>query len=156
MFDKEALEKIKEIIRPIIERDNLEFVSIEFKVECGRRVLRIFIDKENGINVEDCARISGKINSLSEIDNLISGSYYLEVSSPGLDRPLFGESDFKKFEGRLVKIKISHAVEKQKNFIGYLRGCGDQKIILEEKDSGKIFEINLNNISKAKLEIDVV
>ncbi|MDD5773137.1 MAG: ribosome maturation factor RimP [bacterium] len=156
MFDKEALEKIKEIIRPVIEGDNLEFVGIEFKVECGRKILRIFIDKENGVNVEDCAKISGRIDSLLDSCAFVSGSYCLEVSSPGLDRPLFGEPDFKKFEGSLVKIKISHAIDGQKNFIGYLRGCKDQNIILEEKCSGKNFEINLSNISKAKLEIDVL
>lgn len=152
MFEKEALEKIKEIVRPVIEKDNLEFVNIELKIECRRRVLKIFIDKENGVNVEDCAKISRIINSLSEIDDLITGSYYLEVSSPGLDRPLFGEPDYKKFEGRLVKIKTSRALDGQKNIIGYLRGCKEQNIILEEKHSGKIIEVGLDNIARAKLE----
>jgi ribosome maturation factor RimP len=156
MFDKEVLEKIRKIISPVIEKDNLELVNVEFKVEAGRRVLKIFIDKENGVNVEDCARISGNINSMSELDDLITGSYYLEVSSPGLDRALVSESDFKKFEGRLAKIKISHAICGQKNFIGYLRGYREQKIILEEKNSGKTFEIGLNDIKRANLEIDVL
>ena len=151
-MDKEALEKIKEIIKPVIKEDNLEFVNIEFRSECGRRVLRIFIDKENGVDVEDCAKISRKINSLLDSSDLISGKYYLEISSPGLDRPLFGEPDFIKFEGKLVKIKISQAINRQKNFVGYLRGCKDKNIILEEKISGNVFEISLDNISRARLE----
>ncbi len=155
MFDKEALEKIKNIIRPVIEENNLELVNIEFKIEYGRRILRIFIDKKNGVNVEDCARISGKIDSLLDSDDLIPESYCLEVSSPGLDRTLINESDFKKFEGRLIKVKLNQAIDRQKNFIGYLRGCKDQNIILEEKDSGKKFEMSLNNISRAKLVLDV-
>ncbi|MEW6087566.1 MAG: ribosome maturation factor RimP [bacterium] len=151
MFDKETLEKIKEIICPVIVKDNMELVNIEFKTEYGRRILRIFVDKENGVNVEDCAKISGKINSLLDNNDLIPGSYFLEISSPGLDRALTGEPDFRKFEGRLSKIKLHEAINGQKNFIGFLRECKNQNIILEEKNSGKMFEINLNNISRAKL-----
>ncbi len=151
MFQENILDKITNLLKPVVERENFELIDVELKTEYGRRILRIFIDGRDGITVDDCAKISGKTGfCLDNNEDLQLGHYYLEVSSPGLDRVLKKESDFIKFTGHLINIKLNKPINGQKKFIGYLKECSNQKINIEEKHTGKIVDIDLTNILNAK------
>ena len=111
------------------------------------KLLRIFIDKPGGINVEDCVVVSNHLSRLFVVENVIYDR--LEVSSPGLDRTLRKTSDFIRFAGELVKLKLRIALQGQRNFVGVLRGVDDEVLKLEV--NGKILALELNNLEKVRL-----
>ncbi len=111
------------------------------------KLLRIFIDKPGGINVEDCVVVSNHLSRLFVVENVIYDR--LEVSSPGLDRTLRKPSDFIRFEGELVKLKLRIALRGQRNFVGILCGVDDEVLKLEV--NGKILVLELNNLEKVRL-----
>ncbi|MFQ5450254.1 MAG: ribosome maturation factor RimP [Nitrospinaceae bacterium] len=141
------------IIEPAVLEENLELVDVEFKKSGPRRVLTVFIDKDEGITVEDCQRISRQIEDMIEINNLIQSSYVLEVSSPGLDRALKKERDFLRFKNKRVKVRTFSPLGNQKNFSGTIRDFREQTLFLEA--AGKTLEIPLANIAKARLIIEI-
>lgn len=111
------------------------------------KLLRIFIDKPGGISVEDCVAVSHHLSRLFVVENVIYDR--LEVSSPGLDRTLSKTSDFIRFAGELVKLKLRIALQGQRNFVGVLRGVNDEVLKLEV--NGKILALELNNLEKVRL-----
>lgn len=111
------------------------------------KLLRIFIDKPGGISVEDCVAVSHHLSRLFVVENVIYDR--LEVSSPGLDRTLRKNSDFIRFAGELVKLKLRIALQGQRNFVGILRGVDDEVLKLEV--NGKILALELNNLEKVRL-----
>lgn len=111
------------------------------------KLLRIFIDKPGGISVEDCVAVSHHLSRLFVVENIIYDR--LEVSSPGLDRTLRKNSDFIRFAGELVKLKLRIALQGQRNFVGILRGVDDEVLKLEV--NGKILALELNNLEKVRL-----
>ncbi|KAB3536941.1 ribosome maturation factor RimP [Alkaliphilus pronyensis] len=123
-----------ELIQPIIKAESFELVDIEFKKEGPHRFLRVYIDKPGGITLDDCQRVSEELsNKLDELDP-IPDNYYLEVSSPGIDRPLKKNSDFYKFKGELVEVKLYEPLDGQKTIEGELLGLEDNIIkLLVEK-----------------------
>ncbi len=128
----------EELVLPIIERENFELVDIEFKKEGPHRYLRVFIDKEGGITLDDCQKVSEALSDrLDEVDP-IEENYFLEVSSPGLDRPLKKESDFQRFQGELVEVKLYEPLNGQKIIEGELVGLVKGKIQLNVKNAGFI------------------
>lgn len=145
-------QSVKELVEPVIENEHLELVDVEFKKEGKDWYLRVFIDKAQGVTVEDCQNISRQIEDMIEIDELVSSAYILEVSSPGLDRPLKSEKDFLRYQGRKVAVNTFRAIENRKHFSGIIKSCVDEELCLEEQ--GKFINISLDNIAKAKLEIE--
>ena len=111
------------------------------------KLLRVFIDKPNGITVEDCAAISNHLDRLFTVENVDYDR--LEISSPGMDRPLKRASDFVRFTGELAKLKLRVALQGQRNFIGILRGVSDEVLKLEV--DGAMLDIELGNLEKARL-----
>ncbi|GDX59490.1 MAG: ribosome maturation factor RimP [Nitrosomonadaceae bacterium] len=111
------------------------------------KLLRVFIDKPNGITVEDCAAISNHLDRLFTVENVDYDR--LEISSPGMDRPLKRASDFARFTGELAKLKLRVALQGQRNFIGILRGVSDEVLKLEV--DGAMLDIELGNLEKARL-----
>ncbi|MEY4960844.1 MAG: hypothetical protein RL610_1023 [Pseudomonadota bacterium] len=111
------------------------------------KLLRVFIDKPNGITVEDCAAISNHLDRLFTVENVDYDR--LEISSPGMDRPLKRASDFSRFTGELAKLKLRVALQGQRNFIGILRGVSDEVLKLEV--DGAMLDIELGNLEKARL-----
>jgi ribosome maturation factor RimP len=154
MMLKDIEQEVARIISPVLEREAFELVDVEFRSECGRWVLRIYIDKPGGVRVEDCASISHRIGDLIEVEELITRRYSLEVSSPGLDRVLKKESDFQRFLGRAVKVVLREGLEGRKNFKGTILQCGDGLLDLEDMD-GHRHRLALGEIKKAKLEIEL-
>jgi ribosome maturation factor RimP len=128
----------------------MEVVLVEIKGEGNRSIIRIFIDKSGGVLLEDCERFSKRFSVLLDVENLIPFSYTLEVSSPGINRPLVKESDFQRFCGKDAKIRIRGPLEGQKNFKGKIVGVTEGRLELELMP-GKQIGIALIDIEKANL-----
>lgn len=135
-----------------MEAEEMELVDVEYK-KGVKGVLRIFINKAGGVNISDCTKISSLVGAFFEMEDLIENNYVLEVSSPGLDRPLKSEADYKRNEGKLIKVSLYAPQEGKKTFIGRVISASDQKVILKEK-SDKIVNIQIADIAIGKLEIE--
>ena len=146
-------EEIERIVLSILKEEGMELVDIEYKMGRGRDILRLYIDKPGGVKMDDCERVSKKIDPILERSDIIRGHYLLEVSSPGLNRPLKKEEDFKRFKGRLIKVKTFSPIDNQKTFMGTLKDYKEERVVLETKED-KIIEIPVKNIAKANLEIE--
>ncbi len=132
----------------------LELVDVLYTTEHGRRILRIFIDKPGGVTIDDCSDLSRELGTVLDVEDPIPQSYTLEVSSPGLDRLLTKEKDFLRFAGKKVKLRTKEAIEGRKNFKASIEGVEGGRVTLKDAD-GRIWEIMLSNIEKARLEIEI-
>jgi ribosome maturation factor RimP len=141
-------------IAPVIEAMGYEFLGFELRRSSGNGLLRIYIDSESGILVDDCAKVSRQVSAMLDVEDPISGEYILEVSSPGIDRPLFEIAHYQKFLGSRIKLRTRLPHEGRRNFIGVLLRVEEPNIILEVDD--KEFVLAFSNIEKAKLIADVV
>lgn len=141
--------RVREIVEPLCETEGFELVHVEFQPEAGGRILRLYIDKPGGITLDDCAGISRQVSDLLDIYFESLGSYNLEVSSPGQERPLGKKSDYNRFKGRKVKIKTSQPINGQKNFKGVLSGISDD--VVSVSVDGQAVVIPYGKIRKARL-----
>ena len=146
--------RVETILGPLLDAEGFSLVDVEYKRERGGWVLRVFIDKEGGVTLDDCARVSREFGQLLDVEDIIPTSYQLEVSSPGLDRPLKKEEDFVKYSGRKVRIKTKEQVSGRRNFKGALLGCSEGKVMVKVEGSG-VFTIPFSAILKANLEIEL-
>jgi ribosome maturation factor RimP len=151
-MSKEIIERVECLADPILRNIEMELVETEYRREARGWVLRLYIDKEGGVTLDDCTRVSQEIGRVLDIEDLISVPYTLEVSSPGLRRPLRREKDFQKYRDRMIRVKTFAPVENRRQFKGKLMGLVDQCIEIGADD--EIFRIPLSNIAKANLEID--
>lgn len=142
MGRKESYEaKTEELIQPLIDAHNFELVDVEYVKEGSDWYLRIYIDKEGGITVDDCEVISRAFNEILDREDYISDQYIFEVSSPGLLRPLKKEKDYKRSIGKLIDIKLYKAQDKQKEFTGVLKSYDDDTVTLVmNNEEEKTFE----------------
>ncbi len=140
---------LQELIEPTVMGLGYEFIGVEYLAQGKHSVLRIFIDKPEGISADDCAEVSRQISALLDVEDPISGEYTLEVSSPGLARPLFNESQFKQFLGHLGVIKTRIPVLGRRNFKGKMVSI--EKGILTVEIDGSTYEIEIEDIEKANL-----
>ncbi len=150
MFEKDVIEKVKELLEPILEERGLQLVDIEL-TKGANPTLRIFIYNPEGTSIEDCEWVSRRIGALLDVEDLIPSSYVLEVSSPGLERKLKHKEEFNIFKGRNIKIITKCPIDERNVFKGKLEGIEKDKVKIEEE--GKKIEIPYEEISKAKLEI---
>jgi len=148
MTKTSVVESIIEIVEPILNDEALDLVDVEYKKLGKTWTLRIFIDRDQGITVDDCQKVSRQVEDMIEIDDLIANPFVLEVSSPGLDRPLKKEKDFLRFKDKAVQVKTFSPMENRKNFRGTIQDCKNKILFLDE-ESGLI-EISLDKISQAK------
>jgi len=147
-------QKAEDILEPLLATEGLSLVDVEYKWEQRGWVLRVLIERENGITVDDCARVSREFGQLLDVEDIIPTAYQLEVSSPGLDRPLKKEEDFAKYSGRRVRIKTRDQISGRRNFKGALLGCGEGEVIVQV-NGNEVFAIPLSAILKANLEVEV-
>lgn len=152
MGKSKVSQSVIELIEPVIRDENLDLVDVEFKKEGKDWYLRVYIDGEQGLSIEDCRKVSHQIADLIEIEDIVSRQYILEVSSPGLDRPLKSEKDFLRNKNRRVQVTAFAPVHGRKNFSGIIKTIRDQSLVLDEE--GVDLEIPLEKIAKAKLVID--
>jgi len=145
------IKKVEALLEPLLEAEGLSLVDIAFTWEPGGWVLRVLIDKKQGVTLDDCALVSREFGQLMDVENIIPTSYRLEVSSPGLDRPLKKEADFIAYTGRRVHIKTRDPIAGRRNFKGDLIGCDEGKVRVRVAGS-EVFTIPLSAILRANLE----
>ncbi len=132
----------------------LELVDAHFATDSGRKVLRVYIDKPGGVSLDDCAGMSREFSTVLDVNDPIPQRYSLEVSSPGLDRPLKKEADFERFMGRRARIRSREAIEGRRNFNAVIDSVDGANILVTDFD-GKKFVLTISNIEKARLEVDL-
>ena len=151
---EEIKNKIKEIITPVINAMGIELYDVEFSKMKSKGLLRVFIEKQDGVTIDDCERVSREIEAVLDVEDPIPFSYIIEVSSPGLDRPLKELKDFIRYSGKTVRVITHEPIDKQTFFIGKIIDVVDNDIsFLLPKDRRVI--IPYKNISKARLEVEV-
>jgi ribosome maturation factor RimP len=154
-----TLEKIERIVLPILADLGMELVELEYQKEGREWVVRIFLDKVGGVNLDDCAIASREVGTVLEVEDVVSEAYRLEVSSPGLDRPLKKAADFQRFVGELAKIKTFEKMDpdgrgqERKTFVGRLLGFEEGRVRIQQLDKkGGEVSFALEEIAKANLE----
>ncbi len=153
-IDNESYNALWSFSEKVIEHEKMELVDLEYVKQGKTWVLRFYIDKDGGVNVDDCAEISRKLSVHLDVEDIIPNKYVLEVSSPGLNRPLKKEKDFKMAENKKVKISLKTPQDGRKNFSGVLKEFKGESLTLETND-GDRFVINLTDIHKARLNPDI-
>ena len=154
MSRKEVYEqRAEEMILPLVEAQRCELVDVEYVKEAGNWYLRVYIDKEGGITVDDCELISRAFSDLLDEADFIEDSYILEVSSPGLGRPLKKEKDYARSMGKELEIRTYRPIDKQKEFYGILLAYDNNSVTIEEQDkTRRTFE--KKEIALIRLAID--
>ncbi|PLY01525.1 MAG: ribosome maturation factor [Desulfuromonas sp.] len=157
----QIFEQVQELIQPLLDELGFELVDLEYKREQQGWVLRFFLDKEGGITLDDCAVASREISTLLDVEDIIHTAYNLEVSSPGIERPLKKIADFERFSGHSVKIKTLQSIDAEsggkarKVFTGTLKGLDGEQIILDTDDKKPAeIKIPFALIEKANLKFD--
>jgi len=146
-------EEVERLIQPILDSLNIELVLIEYYGSKGGGKLRIFIDKEEGITLDDCVMVSKMISRALDHNEIIHHRYNLEVSTPGIDRPLVKEKDFIRFKDKQCKITTVVPFHNRRNFKGQLLGFEDNKVIICV--AGEVFKIPYTKIAKANLKEEI-
>ncbi|MDK2820569.1 MAG: ribosome maturation factor RimP [Clostridia bacterium] len=146
-------EKIKEMVVLDLSNMGYELVDLQYVKEGNCYILRLFIDQPTGIGLEDCEKVSKVVGEILDEKDPIPNSYYLEVSSPGLERPLKKEKDFIRFKGSKVKVRTFKPIEGQRNFKGLLLGYEEGQVKIQ-LDEGRLLGIPLEQITTAKLVFD--
>lgn len=141
--------KAWQIVEPVIEAMGYEFVGAEYVQQDRRNTLRIYIDRPEGITLDDCSTVSHQLSGVLDVEDPIAETYDLEVSSPGLDRPLFKAGDFERFAGQTVKIRLAVPQDGRRNFRGVLLGLEEDKVRVEVDK--QIFELPFGHIERAKV-----
>jgi ribosome maturation factor RimP len=150
--DTDIVARIKQIAEPIVQCEGMELVDLEFRPEKRGRVLRLIIDREGGITLDHCASISREVDKNLDIAGIPPGPYTLEVSSPGLNRPLKRQADFDRFRNRQIKVKTAMAIGGRKTFRGRLLAYQDG--IVEIEQGNGVTQIPFDQIVKANLEYE--
>ncbi len=147
---KTLIESLRELSEPIILTEGMELIDIEYRQESRGWVLRFYIDKEDGLTLSHCSHLSAQIGDLLEVKDLIPHRYTLEVSSPGLNRTLKREKDFKTYVGEIIKINTSKPIDQRRSFTGKLLGYREEKVIIGSDNQEFLIPISL--ISKANVQ----
>ena len=153
------MEELIELVGPILDDLGFELVDLEYAREGQDLFLRVFVDKPGGVNLDDCASVSREIGALLEVENVIADAYRLEVSSPGIDRPLKRPADFERFTGERIKVKTKDPVDPdgrghaRKTFSGEIVGIKEGRVCIRQLDKkGGEVEIALAELVQARLD----
>jgi len=146
-------EKIRQLAEPVIASEGMELIHVECVKMQTRWIIRLYLDKENGVTLDDCGAVSNQLGDVFDINDLIKGAYTLEVSSPGFDRPISRDLDFIKYKNSRINIKTGVKIEGIKNFHGilldYIEEEGEKTVLIEA--AGKTYRIPKKDIAKANL-----
>lgn len=146
-----AVDTLAQLLERVIVAMGYELVGVEYHPNSKRALLRIYIDKPQGITVDDCALVSHQISGVLDVEDPLPGEYNLEVSSPGLDRPLFKVSDYERFAGETIRVRLRGLLDGRRKFRGILRGLQDGCVRIEE--NGAEVQVPLEQVDKANLEL---
>ena len=147
--EQKIIGQVAALAKPVCESEGLELIHVEFQRESGGRILRLYIDKPDGINLNDCVGISRQMGDIIDVNLDDIGPFNLEVTSPGTSRPLTTLEDFEKFKGNRVRIKTNRPISGQQNFKGVLLGISGGQVNLQL--DGQIMTIPNQEILKARL-----
>ncbi len=145
-------QKTEKLVEPVLKENNFELYDVEFVKEAGTFYLRVFIDKEGGININDCETVSRRLSDLLDEKDFIPDAYILEVSSPGLGRQLKKDKHFEKSIGEEVEIKLFKPIDKQKEFTGFLESYNDEVIVISDEKENEM-EFERSNIASVRLVV---
>jgi ribosome maturation factor RimP len=159
MAKMDIVSQVTELATPLLQSLGLELVELEYRKEGQGMVLRLFIDKPGGVTLDDCADVSRELSEILDVEDIVHCHYSLEVSSPGLNRPLKKESDYLRYLGRLVKVRTYELVADEagnmrKTFLGKLVAFSDGIVSLHLNE-GQTAAIPLEKIAKANLEFEM-
>lgn len=144
--------KVMPLLEPIVEANGLELVDLEFVKEGVNWYLRVYIDKDGGVNIDDCERVSRALEAKLDEHDPIEQAYILEVSSPGIDRPLKKESDFVKYQGEIIDVKLYKAQDGSKQYQGKLLGLEEGVLSIEE-ENGNVVKFEQKDIASVRLAV---
>lgn len=150
--------RLEELARQAAASEGLELGWLELKGHVGSRVVRVFLDRPEGdVGILDCERVTERLSLLLDASDPIDGAYTLEVSSPGLDRPLFDEKDYERFSGRLARLKTKELWQGRRRILGRLRGVkeGAVRIELEREPGGETLSVPLSVVESGRLEVEI-
>jgi ribosome maturation factor RimP len=146
-------ERVKAIAERVTTDHGLELVHAEVAGPENKPIVRVFIDKPEGVTHADCSEVSLHLGTILDVEDFIHSAYTLEISSPGLDRGLYKRADYERFAGSLVKMKTKSPIGGQRNFRGRLLGIQGEEVIFDDNTSGRVM-VSLDSIAKANIEID--
>lgn len=151
MDNETLLKKVEDLISPVCENLGYHLVEREFTNDAGRWILRLYVERDDGnASISDCERVSHAVEGLLDVEDVISNRYYLEVSSPGLNRPLRRESDFQKYAGAYIHLKTKDQIDGRQNYKGILKGFQDGHILMEIDHLD--YKIPYDQLLRAKVE----
>ena len=142
-------DELKKLLEPMIERLGYEVIDLEVRLSGGSGLVRLFIDKPDGVDLDDCEKVSVAVSALLDVEDPVPGNYNLEVSSPGLDRKLTKPAHFQRFAGETVKVQTRFPIEGRRRFRGTLVSSDDENIVVEV--DGESFSLPLKTIDTARL-----
>ena len=145
-------ERLNELLQPLVEDLGYEFVGLEYNSNPKHAVLRIYIDSEEGVGIEDCETVSREAAALLDVEDPIRSHYNLEISSPGLDRPLFTTAHYLDFIGQVAQVNLFAPQDGRRKFSGPIKGADEQAVTISQ--DGEDVTLRLDNIAKAKLVPD--
>ena len=146
---RQAPAKVQALVEPVVSSLGYELVGVEFLMQGRSGLLRVYIDAEDGITLDDCQRVSHQLSGVLDVEDIIKGQYQLEISSPGLDRPLFTKEHFERFTGHMAKLKLTVPLNGQRKFRGTLKGVENDQLKLDV--DGEEILLPLNTVDKANL-----
>ena len=156
----QPLEQIRAIAERVAASRGLEIWDVQSRREASGHVVRVFIDRpgpaataEESVSIEDCEQVNRELSTILDVEDPLPFAYTLEVSSPGLDRPLRDMGDYARFAGRLAKIVVSEPVDNQKAFAGRLRGLDDSHVVLEAPN-GRVHRLPVRLITRGRLDVE--
>jgi len=150
-------ERVEGEIEKIVSSEGLELVHVEFRKQGRGWLLRVDIDKDGGVNLTDCELVSHQISAFLDVEDAVPGEYELQVSSPGLDRKFYRESDYRKFIGRLVRVRTSNALRGLHVIVGRLKEYDGQQIVVSDPAQKKDpdYVIPMGEIKETRLEVEI-
>jgi ribosome maturation factor RimP len=147
-------DKLQSLLAPLVEDLGYEFVGIEYQSNPKNRLIRLYIDRpEDGVGIEDCERVSREVSALLDVEDPVSGQYTLEVSSPGIERPLFTGAQFARFVGEMAKVMMTAPIDGRRKFKGVIVGADDEQVVLEI--DGERHTLPVADVHRAHLAPDV-
>lgn len=147
-----AVDSLTALLEPVVEGLGYELVGVEYHPSGRQGLLRVYIDHGEGIGVDDCARVSHQVSGVLDVEDPLPGEYLLEISSPGLDRPVFKPADFQRFAGERVRLRLRGLVDGRRKYRGRLIGLRGETVLIEE--AGAEVAVPLAEIDRANLELE--
>jgi ribosome maturation factor RimP len=150
-------ERVENEIEKIVASEGLELVHIDYRKQGRGYLLRVDIDKEGGVTIDDCSMVSQQISTYLDVDDVVPAEFELQVSSPGLDRKFYRDSDYEKFKGRLVRVRTSQPIRGLHVIVGRLKDYDGTKIVVTDPKMKKDadYEVPMSTIKETRLEVEI-